>query len=183
MALRLIIMRHATTEHSAGFDDSVRNLTDLGRSEAEECAKFLSNYKIDKALVSHIKRAFDTSNILFDNYNIFKIPRIELVDELYRVHQASALSAVNLVSRQEDEDVHLFVLGHNPIIYKLCLWCANPDPKISPDYYQLEESLMPPGRIVIVDFHEMHHWRDIHNSKHTGQITAIYTPSVREFNC
>lgn len=178
MALRLIIMRHATTERASGFDDTIRELTDIGKKEAEECGKFLSHYKIDKALVSHIQRAHDTSCIIFDNYHIFETPRTELVDELYRVHQSSAISALNLISRQDDEDIHLFVLGHNPIIYKLCLWCANPDPKVSPDYYKLEESLMPPGRIVIIDFHHMNHWKEIHNSKNTGQIKTIFTPDV-----
>lgn len=178
MAARLFIMRHTTAEYSIKAADQDRILTDLGKKEAEDCGKFLSKYKIDKALVSHVKRASDTADIVFKNYGANTI-KIEKVTELYKMHQISGLAMLDLISRQEKDDTHLFVLGHNPVMYKLCLWCANPDPKISPDYHQLEESLMPPGRIVIIDFDEMSSWKNIHEAQYQGRIVTIFTPSLQ----
>lgn len=165
--MRLFLMRHATTEKPSHASDFERLLTNEGKEEALEAAKFLHEYQIDKILVSYVKRTMQTCNLLQELINVSEL---EIVTELYNSDDNAIL---NLISQQEERNKHILVIGHNPLIYDIALMLAN---KNSKHYELLVNSVMPPARVVVIDFSNIDSWQNIANNH--GEIIDIFTPET-----
>jgi phosphohistidine phosphatase len=160
-------MRHANTEDGQGKEDFQRILTDLGKEEAAQAADFLHEHQIDKTLVSYVKRTMQTSKIIEE-----KAPaeETEMVTELY---EGGEDAIIDLIAAQEDRNKHLLVIGHNPLIYNVAMSLSKND---SPEYSKLIATSMPTARIIIIDFHDIDSWDEIHKQK--GDIFEVFTPQL-----
>ncbi|GAB4162328.1 MAG: histidine phosphatase family protein [Rickettsiaceae bacterium] len=165
--MRLLLMRHANTEVAENKKDFERVLTEQGKQEAIQAAKFLHQYQIDKIIVSYVKRTMQTASIIQE-----QVPAAELqmVTELY---EGSQEDIINLLTNQDDRSKHILVIGHNPLIYTTILELVETDTK---EYDVLVQSSMPTARIVIIDFPEISDWHEITSKK--GKITKIFTPDT-----
>lgn len=165
--MRLFLMRHATTEPGKGKSDFDRNLTEKGKKEAAQASEFLSNHKIDKAIVSYVKRTVQTSNIVQKNVDF---EDAELVTTLYKGDKEEI---INLLASQNNQNQNILVIGHNPLIFDVAMNFALPSSK----YYEaLVEKGMPPARIIILDFPKISEWQDLPATK--GKIIGVFTASV-----
>lgn len=167
--MRLLLMRHANAEISDDKQDFERLLTERGKIEAKSAANFLHQYKIDKMLVSYVKRTIQTSGIIQEKITPAEL---EIVTELY---QGNINTITNLLNNQEDHNKHILVIGHNPLIFEVALSFTNPN---SSKYEFLLSSMMPTARIIVLDFPEMCSWHELLNNK--GNIIEIFTPPMLE---
>ena len=165
--MKLLLMRHAHTEQSPEKQDFERILTDQGQAEAMEAANFLDSYRIDKMIVSYVKRTLQTANIIEEQ---IPISENEVVKELYN---GTRENMIELLSNQEDTNKHILVIGHNPLIYTLALEISDSDLE---EFEFLSNSSMPPARIIVIDFPSINSWKELKN--HKGKIAEIFTPST-----
>lgn len=163
--MKLLLMRHATTENAGKKTDIERELTSNGRDEAAQAALFLRNYQINRVLVSYAKRTMQTFEIIKEQNNLHKF---EITSELY---QKLPEVAIDLISRQDNINKQLLVIGHNPTIYHVALILAN---KTEDNYENLIDSGMPPARIIVIDFPHLKTWQELQED--VGKITNIFTP-------
>ena len=165
--MRLMLMRHAKTKNGQDKEDFHRMLTDTGKKQASQAADFLYEYQIDKILISHVKRAMQTSSIINE-----KLPtdtkELEMVSELY---EGDAEAVINLITSQEDRNKYLLVIGHNPFIYNVAISLSNSN---SDKYNELIATSMPTARIVIIEFRDIDSWKKILTRK--GDIIGVFTP-------
>lgn len=132
--MRLMLMRHAETEKGYEKEDFQRLLTDVGKKEAAQAANFLHNYRIDKILVSYVKRTMQTSSIIAEKV---EAGESEIVSELY---EGDEDNIINLIASQEQRNKHLLLIGHNPLIYNVAMSLANSN---SDKYNMLISTSMP----------------------------------------
>lgn len=165
--MRLMLMRHAQAEQGHAKEDFKRVLTDLGKKQADRAADFLHNHRIDKILVSYVKRTMQTSVIIAEKVSA---EESEMVSELY---EGNENNIINLIASQEDRHKHLLVIGHNPLIYNVATFLSNSN---SDKYNELISTSMPTARIVIIDFHNIDSWKKILTQK--GDIIEIFTPNL-----
>lgn len=168
MNLRLILMRHAEAEKFA-FDqkDITRKLTVHGQKEAANSAQFLSDFQIDKLLLSPSKRTMQTASILGEKINI---KDTEIAENLYNQNEISPI--LTLINQQDHENPHLLLVGHNPLIYQLATYLTHEDS----DYYaELLEHNMPTAAIIILTFKQIKYWYEL--DAHQGEIIHYYLPS------
>lgn len=165
--MRLSLMRHANAEHSKNDHDFERTLSNNGEIEAIEAGKFLNKHKIDRVIVSYVKRTMQTFELIQEQ--IGQIPA-EIITELY---QNDTDIIYDLLSAQENNDKHILVIGHNPLIYEITLMLVNPNSK---QHEFLITTMMPTARIVTLDFPGISDWQDIGPSQ--GDIIEIFTPKI-----
>ncbi|MDC0865241.1 hypothetical protein OAP56_04775 [Rickettsiaceae bacterium] len=94
--------------------------------------------------------------------------KVEIVEELYK---QNCEKIIDLLSMQENKFKSVLIIGHNPHIYDLILEFAQHNTK---EYAYLLETTMPPARIVVINFPNIHNWQDIRTTK--GKIEEIFTP-------
>lgn len=169
--MKLFFMRHATAEIVASKPDAERVLTDRGKQEAAQAGEFLRGYRINKILVSYVKRTIETANIILENNTIGKI---EEVTELYEGKEEDVL---NLIADQGEEDKNILIIGHNPLIYSTALSLISPNGR---EYETLLTSQMMPAKIIIVEFPSLNNWSDIADllGNTLGNIVQIFTPET-----
>jgi phosphohistidine phosphatase SixA len=160
--MKLFLMRHANTENAGSKADLEREITKIGEEEALKSAMFLKEFSIDKALISYVKRAIQTSDIIAQQ---IKIPEVDIVTELY---QDDEKKARDLIASQNNKYKNILVIGHNPVIYRLSLGFSNTDSK---NYEELLHQGMVTAKVVVIDFHQASSWEQINHIK--GDI--IYT--------
>jgi phosphohistidine phosphatase len=166
--MRLSLMRHANAEHAHHSSDFDRDLSQHGQLEANSAGEFLCEYKIDKAIVSYVKRTLQTFELIQNQTG--QIPA-EIVTELYK--NSSPEIIYDLLNIQENKHEHILVIGHNPLIYEITLMLVNPK---SDQREFLITTVMPTARIVMLDFPEINNWADITAGQ--GNITQIFTPNI-----
>ena len=167
--MRLLLMRHAGTAGAKDGVDFERLLTAIGELEAREAGKFLTKYKIDKQIVSYAKRTIQTHAIVQEQ--IAK-STLEIVTELY---DGNMNTVMELLCAQDAHNKNILVIGHNPLIYDIALTLAKSD---AAKYDVLTSSMMPTGRVIIIDFPEMDNWQDLYTRK--GDIIEIFTPNIAD---
>lgn len=165
--MRLMLMRHAETEKGYEKEDFKRLLTDIGKKEAAQAASFLSNYRVDKVLVSYVKRTMQTSSIIAEKV---EARESEIVSELYNGDEDNI---INLIASQEERNKHLLLIGHNPLIYNVAMSLANSN---SDKYNILISTSMPTARIIVIDFPNIDNWKKVLTQK--GNIIEIFTPNL-----
>ncbi len=105
---KLILIRHAKSDWPEDTDDFNRPLSEKGIKDAEKMSRFLKdkNIKIDKFFSSPALRAFNTSEIFNDEYEV----EIETLQKLYNASEANFES---LITDIPDELNSVAMFSHN----------------------------------------------------------------------
>ncbi len=165
--MRLSLMRHANAEHSENNHDFERILSDNGQLEAIAAGKFLHKHKIDRVIVSYVKRTMQTFGLIQEQIGQISA---DIVTELYK-NEADVI--YDLLSAEKNNYKHILVIGHNPLIYEIALMLTNP---ISEHHELLITTMMPTARIIVLDFPEIDDWQNI--GPNQGNIIEIFTPKI-----
>ncbi|KQT81842.1 histidine phosphatase family protein [Methylobacterium sp. Leaf466] len=109
-ALRLVLLRHAKSDHPAGVADLDRPLNDRGKRAAPLIGAHLAEAGLipDRALLSPSQRTRETWKAVADALGR---PPCEIADGIY---EAPAGSLLRVIRSAPDEARTLLVIGHNP---------------------------------------------------------------------
>jgi len=109
--MKLYLMRHAEAED--GVNDAARALTDYGRKQAREMARFLANsgIRFDAAYTSPLVRAVQTCEEVLPITN--PKPRLKLKTIDILINESSGIEFMNWVRKHPPAE-HLLLVGHAP---------------------------------------------------------------------
>lgn len=120
---RLMLLRHAKTEHDAPSGrDRDRRLDNRGRNDAAEIGGWIGRHPPfpDSVLVSSAVRAHQTWEIAWEAMKDFAPePQVELLPELYGADPTQLLQIIRTASATDPK--RLLVIGHNPGMHELAL--------------------------------------------------------------
>ena len=123
---RLMLLRHAKTEHEASSGrDQDRRLDNRGRHDAAEIGGWIGHHPPfpDCVLVSHAIRAHQTWEVAWEAMkDLAPEPQVELMPELYGADAAELLQIIR--SASETDPQRLLLVGHNPGMHELALALA-----------------------------------------------------------
>jgi phosphohistidine phosphatase len=123
---RLMLLRHAKTEHDAPSGRDVdRRLDNRGRSDAAEIGGFIGRHPPfpDTVLVSHAVRSHQTWDIAWEAMkDRVRTPQVEILPELYGADAARLLQTIREQSAADPK--RLMLIGHNPGMHELALALA-----------------------------------------------------------
>ena len=162
--MRLFIMRHAAAEQNATQDFN-RVLSETGKQEAAQAARFLKDYSVSKIVASYVKRAMQTANIIMES-----IPptELEMATEFYDAGEDDVL---NLITHQSDLNKSILLIGHNPLLYHLILSLID---KNDPAYETFLTKTVETAQITIIDFPELNDWSNLR--RNSGKLMKIFVP-------
>jgi phosphohistidine phosphatase len=120
---RLMLLRHAKTEHDAPSGrDQDRRLDHRGHRDAAEIGGWIGRHPPfpDLALVSHAVRAHQTWEVVWEAMkDLVPEPVVELMPELYGADAAELLQIIRDASEADPQ--RLLLVGHNPGMHELAL--------------------------------------------------------------
>ncbi len=127
---RLMLLRHAKTEHDApSGHDQDRRLDERGRLDAAAIGTWIGRHPPlpDAVLVSTAVRAQQTWEIARDAMKDAvqqrpPQPQVELLDELYGAEPAQLLRIIRMA--EVTDPARLMLIGHNPGMHELALMLA-----------------------------------------------------------
>jgi phosphohistidine phosphatase len=127
---RLMLLRHAKTEHDAPSGrDRDRRLDDRGRRDAAAIGGWIGRHPPfpDAVLVSTAARAHQTWEIAREAMKDAAReqppqPQVEPLDELYGAEPAQLLQIIRMAEVTDSK--RLMVIGHNPGMHELALMLA-----------------------------------------------------------
>ena len=123
---RLMLLRHAKTEHEAPTSrDQDRRLDNRGRQDAAEIGGWIGRHPPfpELVLVSYAIRAHQTWEIAWEAMKgLAPEPQVELTPELYGADPAELLEVIRDASDPDPQ--RLMLVGHNPGIHELALALA-----------------------------------------------------------
>ena len=127
---RLMLLRHAKTEHDApSGHDQDRRLDDRGRLDAAAVGGWIGRHLPipEVVLVSTAVRAQQTWEIVRQamqdaTRTVLPPPQVEFLDELYGAEPAQLLQIVRMAEASDPRQ--LLVVGHNPGMHELALALA-----------------------------------------------------------
>ncbi|MDA3931092.1 MAG: histidine phosphatase family protein [Prolixibacteraceae bacterium] len=145
---RLVIIRHAKTEHSGYDNDFQRELTERGIGDAESITKDLNEWKVfpDKIISSPATRAITTAKLFATSLG-YNTSEIEEIKGLY--FDYSTQDFLDLIQNTNDEIDTLFIVGHNPFMHFL-----------SQNMSKLYDGHTPTCSTVVLDF-EVNNWNNV----------------------
>jgi phosphohistidine phosphatase len=134
---RLHLLRHAKSSRDEAGEDRDRPLSRRGREAARLVGETLPAVlgKVDLVLCSSARRTAETAELVLAGFAT--PPRILLEDELYLVGR---LALLRRLSRLDEADNAVLVIGHNPGLHELALALAEAD---SPAYRGLAGGKFP----------------------------------------
>ena len=134
---RLHLLRHAKSSRDEAGEDRDRPLTRRGRGAARLVGESLPAALggVDLVLCSSARRTEETAELVLAGFG--GAPRILFEDELYLAGRAALLRRL---SRLDEADDAVLVIGHNPGLHELALALAAPD---SPAYRALASGKFP----------------------------------------
>lgn len=137
---RLVIMRHAKTEHLNYDRDFERQLTERGINDAQQVANALKERNIipEKIISSPAARAIKTATIMAEVLGSTP-ENIEQIEALY--FDYTTQDFVELIQKTPNEISTLFIIGHNPFMHYVSM-------NMSSDY----DGHMPTASTVVLDF-------------------------------
>jgi len=152
---RLMLLRHAKTEHDAPTGrDQDRRLDQRGRLDAAAIGTWIGRHPPlpDAVLVSTAVRAQQTWEIARDAMKDAvrdqpPQPKVELLDELYGAEPAQLLRIIRLAG--VTDPARLMLIGHNPGMHELALMLAGSGDEVAKK--SLEDNLPTTG-LAILDF-------------------------------
>jgi phosphohistidine phosphatase len=171
---RLMLLRHAKTEHEASSGrDQDRRLDNRGRHDAAEIGGWIGRHPPfpDCVLVSHAIRAHQTWEVAWQAMkDLVPAPEVELMPELYGADAAGLLQIIRSASQTDPR--RLLLVGHNPGMHELALALAGSgDPA---GRAALADNL-PTSGLAILDF-DTDDWTDV--AFRRGRLVLFVSPKL-----
>jgi phosphohistidine phosphatase len=172
---RLMLLRHAKTEHDAptGHDQD-RRLDERGRLDAAAIGTWIGRHPPlpDAVLVSTAVRAQQTWEIAMKDAARDQPPppKVELLDELYGAEPAQLLRIIRLAGVADP--ARLMLIGHNPGMHELALMLAGSGDAAAKK--SLEDNL-PTAGLAILDF-EIDDWNEA--AFRRGKLVRYTSPKL-----
>jgi phosphohistidine phosphatase len=171
---RLMLLRHAKTEHDAPSGrDQDRRLDNRGRSDAAEIGGWIGRHPpfADCVLVSHAIRAHQTWEIAWAAMKeLVAEPEVELVPDLYGADVSQLLETIHEASASDPKT--LLLVGHNPGMHELALALAGGGDAAGRK--ALADNL-PTSGLAIFDF-EIHDWTGV--AFRRGRLVQFVSPKL-----
>jgi phosphohistidine phosphatase len=175
---RLMLLRHAKTEHDApSGHDQDRRLDDRGRLDAAAIGGWIGRHPPfpDAVLVSTAVRAHQTWEIAREAMKdaVRKQPpqpQVELLDELYGADPTQLLEIIRMAEVADPK--HLMVVGHNPGMHELALMLAGSGDASAKK--ALKDNL-PTAGLAILDF-AVDDWSEV--AFRRGKLVRFTSPKL-----
>ena len=171
---RLMLLRHAKTEHDAPSGrDQDRPLDDRGRRDSAEIGGWLARHPpfADLVLVSTAVRAVQTWEIAWAAMrDLVPEPHVEYVPRLYGADLAELLQALHGVSAQDPH--RLMLVGHNPGMHEFALALTGGGDAAG--QHALADNL-PTSGLAIFDF-AVDDWADVGFRR--GRLVLFVSPKL-----
>jgi phosphohistidine phosphatase len=173
---RLMLLRHAKTEHHApSGHDQDRRLDERGRLDAAAIGTWIARHPPlpDTVLVSTAVRARQTWEIARDAMKDAvraRQPRVELLDELYGAEPTQLLRLIRLA--EVTNPARLMLIGHNPGMHELALMLAGSGNAAAKK--SLEDNL-PTAGLAILDF-AVDDWSEV--AFRRGELVRFTSPKL-----
>jgi phosphohistidine phosphatase len=171
---RLMLLRHAKTEHDAPSGrDLDRRLDKRGRNDAADIGGWIGRHPPfpDLVLVSHAIRAHQTWEIVREAMrDLAPAPQVELMPELYGAEPSELLAIIREASSANPN--RLMLVGHNPGMHELALALAGGGDAA------LRNSLadnLPTSGLAILDF-DIQGWDDV--AFRRGRLEQFVSPKL-----
>jgi phosphohistidine phosphatase len=171
---RLMLLRHAKTEHDApsGRDED-RRLDNRGRRDAAEIGSWIGRSPPfpGLVLVSHAIRALQTWEIAWDAMREqVPEPAVEIMPELYGADVSQLLETIRNASEADPQ--RMMLVGHNPGMHELAIALAGSgDPA---GRGALADNL-PTAGLAIFDF-DVDDWIDV--GLRRGRLVLFVSPKL-----
>jgi phosphohistidine phosphatase len=171
---RLILLRHAKTEHvSPSGRDLDRRLDQRGRRDAAEMGGWLGRHPPfpDTVLVSKAARTHETWQIAWEVMkNFAPEPIVEILPELYGADSSQLLDTIRMASPADPQ--RLMLIGHNPGMHELALALAH---KGDPAGRTALAENLPTSGLAIFDF-AVEDWADVTYCR--GRLVLFVSPKL-----
>jgi phosphohistidine phosphatase len=175
---RLLLLRHAKTEHDAPSGrDQDRRLDERGRLDAAALGTWIGRHPPvpDAVLVSNAVRARQTWEIARDAMEDAAReqapqPHVEWLDEIYGAETAQLLRIVRMASATDP--ARLMLIGHNPGMHELALMLAGDGDAAAKK--SLEDNL-PTAGLAILDF-AIDDWNEV--AFRRGKLVRFTSPKL-----
>ena len=175
---RLMLLRHAKTEHDApSGHDQDRRLDDRGRLDAAAIGGWIGRHPPlpDAVLVSTAVRAHQTWEIAREAMKDAareqaRQPQVELLDELYGADPAQLLRIVRMA--EVADPARLMLIGHNPGMHELALMLAGSG---EPSAKKALEDNLPTAGLAIIDF-AIDDWSEV--AFRRGKLVRFTSPKL-----
>jgi phosphohistidine phosphatase len=171
---RLMLLRHAKTEHDAPSGrDQDRRLDDRGRRDAAEIGSWIGRHRPfpNLVLVSPAVRAHQTWEIAWEAMkDLVPEPQVELVAELYGADVSQLLETVHDASRADPR--RLMIVGHNPGMHELALVLAGSG---DPAGRNALTDNLPTSGLAVFDF-KIDDWADV--AFRRGHLVLFVSPRL-----
>jgi phosphohistidine phosphatase len=175
---RLMLLRHAKTEHDApSGQDQDRRLDDRGRLDAAAVGSWIGRHPPvpDAVLVSTAVRAHQTWEIAREAIKDATLepaapPRVEFLADLYGAEPAQLLQIIRLAEVTDPK--HLLVIGHNPGMHELALALTGSGDAAAKK--AIEDNL-PTAGLAILDF-DIDDWGDV--AFRRGKLVGFTSPKL-----
>jgi phosphohistidine phosphatase len=171
---RLMLLRHAKTEHDAPSGrDRDRRLDNRGRHDAAEIGGWIGRHPPfpDLVLVSHAIRADQTWEIAWEAMkDLAPEPQVELMPELYGADASELLQIIRGAS--ETDPRRLLLVGHNPGMHELALALAGSG---DPAGRKALADNLPTSGLAIFDF-AIDDWADV--AFRRGKLALFVSPKL-----
>jgi phosphohistidine phosphatase len=172
---RLMLLRHAKTEHDAPSGrDQDRRLDERGRRDAAEIGGWMGRHPPfpELALVSPAIRAHETWEIAWQAMqDQAPEPRVEILAELYGADPSQLLQIVRDASVADPR--RLMLVGHNPGMHEMALALAGSSGNAA-GRKALADNL-PTSGLVVFDF-AVDDWADV--AFRRGQLVLFVSPKL-----
>lgn len=168
--LRLMLLRHAKTEHNAlSGNDRDRRLDERGHRDAGVMGTWMAEngYKPDLALVSTATRAQETWALIAP---VMPNSNVEHVDELYHAGAIDLLGIIHQAAVTSPQS--LLVVAHNPGLHELALTLPARGDKAG---LRALINNLPTMGLAIIDF-DITDWGDV--SFRSGTLTLFTSPKL-----
>jgi phosphohistidine phosphatase len=171
---RLMLLRHAKTEHDASTGrDQDRRLDNRGRHDAAEIGGWIGRHPPfpDSVLVSPAIRAHQTWEVAWEAMkDLAPEPQVELMPELYG---ADATELLHIIRTASETDPHrLLLVGHNPGMHELALALAGSG---DPAGRKALADNLPTSGLAIFDF-DIDDWADV--AFRRGRLVLFISPKL-----
>jgi phosphohistidine phosphatase len=171
---RLMLLRHAKTEHDAPTGrDRDRALDKRGRGDAVEIGAWIGRHPPfpDSVLVSPAVRAHQTWDIAWQAMkDMVPKPRVKLVPNLYGADPSQLLQIIRDASTADPR--RMMLVGHNPGMHELALALAGSGGTAG--RRALADNL-PTSGLAVFDF-AVDDWADV--AFRRGQLMLFVTPKL-----
>jgi phosphohistidine phosphatase len=175
---RLMLLRHAKTEHDApSGHDQDRRLDERGRLDAAAIGTWIGQHPPfpDAVLVSTAVRAQQTWEIARDAMKDAvrerpQRPQVELLDELYGADPTQLLRIIRMA--EVSDPARLMLIGHNPGMHELALMLAGSGDAAAKK--ALEHNL-PTAGLAILDF-ATEDWSEV--AFRRGKLVRFTSPKL-----